>query len=218
MIKADHKKWAKLVFEIYLKRLLKKSFHDFRIVNEIPQIDNTKALLITPNHFSWWDGFFVYWLNKNILKRKLHIMMLEEQLRRYWFFKKLGCYSVDLNDKRKMITSLKYSVDILSEPVNLVTIYPQGEIQPFDTSNMELKQGINFLGTQSSKDFTVLPVAFKIEYTNEKLPIIYCRFGKILSSKQVANFPQLYKDEFKINLDLLKQEHLKSSYKSLFTK
>lgn len=218
MIKADHKKWAKFVFEIYLERLLKKSFHDFRIVNEIPQIDNTKALLITPNHFSWWDGFFIYWLNKKILKRKLHIMMLEEQLRRYWFFQKLGCYSVDLTDKRKMITSLKYSVDLLSEPGNLVTIYPQGHIQPFDTSNMELKEGINFLGKQSSKDFTVLPVAFKIEYTNEKLPAIYCRFGKPIISRQAANFPQLFKDEFIINLNLLKENIPALNYKSLFVK
>jgi hypothetical protein len=47
--------------------------------------------------------------------------MLEEQLKRYWFFKKLGCYSIDLNDKRKMIVSLKYTMDLLLKPNNLVT-------------------------------------------------------------------------------------------------
>jgi len=218
MIKADHNKWAKFVFEIYLERLLRKSFYDFRIINELPQIDNTKALLITPNHFSWWDGFFVYWMNKNLLNRKLYIMMLEEQLKRYWFFQKLGCYSIDLNDNRKMISSLKYSVELLSKPANLITIYPQGEIQPFYTPNLELKEGINFLCKHSQKEFNILPIAFKIEYTNEKLPTIYCRFGKLLSSKQTADFSNLYKDEFKGNIDLLKEEVLTSNYKSLFVK
>lgn len=218
MIKASHNKWAKFVFDIYLERLLKKSFYDFRIINELPQLDNTKALLVTPNHFSWWDGFFIYWLNKKVFNRKLYIMMLEEQLQRYWFFQKLGCYSVDLHDNRKMITSMKYSIDLLSKPENLVTIYPQGEIQSFDSENLNFKNGINFLGKQSHKDFNILPVAFKIEYTNEKLPIIFCRFGKPIMSKQAANFTHLYKDEFKMNLNYLKEDILTANFKSLFLK
>ena len=59
MIKADHKKWAEFVFDIYLRRLLKKSFYDFRIINELPAFDYSKSIIVTPNHFSWWDGFFI---------------------------------------------------------------------------------------------------------------------------------------------------------------
>ena len=113
MIKADHKTWAKFVFDIYLKGLLKKSFFDFRIINEQPEIDQSKSLILTPNHFSWWDGFFVYWLNNRTLNKKLFIMMLEDQLKRYWFFQKVGCYSIDLNDNRKIVASLKYTIDLL---------------------------------------------------------------------------------------------------------
>lgn len=218
MIKADHKKWAEFIFDIYLKLLLKKSFNDFRIINSLPIIDESKSLVITPNHFSWWDGFFVYWLNKNLIKRTLYVMMLEEQLRRYWFFQKLGCYSVDLNDNKKMITSLKYSVDLFYKPKNLVTIYPQGKIQSFEIENLELKNGISYLCKQSKKEFQILPVAFKIEHTKEKLPIVYGRFGKLLSSKQVANFPQIYNDEFVSNLEDLKKKYSSTTYKSLFSK
>ena len=53
MIKADHKKWAEFVFDIYLRRLLKKSFYDFRIINELPVFDYSKSIIVTPNHFSW---------------------------------------------------------------------------------------------------------------------------------------------------------------------
>lgn len=218
MIKAEHNKWAELIFYSYLKRLLKKSFLDFRLVNQLPAIDKTKSILITPNHFSWWDGFFVYWLNRNLIKRKLYVMMLEEQLKRYWFFQKVGCFSIDLNDNRKMITSLKYSIDLLSKTGNLVTLYPQGEIQPFNKSNIELKDGVSFLAKSCFTEFQILPIAFKIDFTKEKLPVIYGRFGNVLSSKQAAIYSQLYKEEFINNLNNLKKETEPISYKSLFDK
>ena len=216
MIKADHKRWAELIFNPYLKRLLKKSFFDFRVINELPEIDKTKSLLITPNHFSWWDGFFIYWLNKKILNRKLYVMMLEEQLSRYWFFQKLGCYSIDLNDNRKMVSSLRYTVHLLSAPYNIVTIYPQGEIQPYEQKPIQLRNGIDFLSKKSENDFQILPVAFKIHHTNQKLPIIYARFGKLLSKKKIELAPQIFNEEFIKNLDLINSEYSTTNFRSTF--
>lgn len=215
MIKADHAKWAELIFDPYLKRLFKKSFWDFRVINELPEIDKTKSLLITPNHFSWWDGFFVYWLNKNILSKKLFVMMLEEQLKRYWFFQKVGCYSIDLNNNRKMITSLKYTIELLSAPDNLVTIYPQGEIQPYDIKNITLKSGIEFLAKHSKTEFQVLPIAFRIHHTNERLPVVYVRFGKILTSKEISQHPVIFNEEFTENINKLNLEYSNGDYKSI---
>lgn len=216
MIKADHKKWAKFVFDIYLKLLLKKSFYDFRIINQLPAIDHLQSLVITPNHFSWWDGFFVYWLNKKVISKNLFIMMLEEQLKRYWFFQKLGCYSIDLTDSKKMFTSLKYTMELLQDTNNAITIYPQGEIQFYDKRPIQLRDGIEFLSKKSKSVFQIIPVAFNIHYTNERLPIIYARFGKLLNSKDVAANPQIFKDEFTVNLDLLNSEYLTSKYTSIF--
>lgn len=215
MIKADHKKWAEFVFDTYLNRLLKKSFYDFRIINQLPNIDPSKSLVMAPNHFSWWDGFFVYWLNKKVLNKKLYVMMLEEQLKRYWFFKKLGCYSIDLNDSKKMITSLKYTMDLIQNADNAITVYPQGEIQSYEQRPIQLKDGIDFIAKKSKVNFQIIPVAFKIHYTNERSPIIYTRFGKLLNSIDVAVNPQIFKDQFTSNLDLINSECLTSKYKSI---
>jgi len=215
MIEADHKKWAELVFDIYLKRILKKSFYDFRIINDLPNIDKSKSLIVTPNHFSWWDGFFVYWLNKKILNKKLFIMMLEEQLKRYWFFQKIGCYSIDLNDSKKMFTSLKYTLGLTQIPENVIIIYPQGEIQSYELRPVEVKDGVDFLAKKSKSGFQIIPIAFKIHYTNERLPIVYARFGKLLSSKDVAVNPQIFKDEFIENLDLINSECSTTNFKSI---
>lgn len=215
MIKADHKKWAEFVFDTYLNRLLKKSFYDFRIINQLPNIDPSKSLVMAPNHFSWWDGFFVYWLNKKVLNKKLYVMMLEDQLKRYWFFKKLGCYSIDLNDSKKMITSLKYTLDLIQNADNAITMYPQGEIQSYEQRPIQLKGGIDFIAKKSKINFQIIPIAFKIHYTNERLPIIYTRFGKLLNSIDVAVNPQIFKDQFTSNLDFINSECLTSKYKSI---
>jgi 1-acyl-sn-glycerol-3-phosphate acyltransferase len=206
MIQADHNRWAKFVFDIYLKRLFQKSFIDFRIVNDLPKLDKSKSIIVTPNHFSWWDGFFIYWLNKKVLNKKLYVMMLEEQLKRYWFFKKLGCYSIDLNDNKKMIASLKYTLDLIPNQDNAITIFPQGEIQAYEHRPVELRDGIEFISKKSKVDFQIIPVAFKIHYTNERLPIIFSRFGKLLSSKELSENPQTFKDEFVSNLELINTE------------
>lgn len=215
MIKAEHAKWAELVFDPYLKRLLKKSFYDFRIINTLPEFDKTKSLIITPNHFSWWDGFFVYWLNKKVLNKNLFVMMLEEQLKRYWFFQKVGCYSIDLNDNRKMITSLKYTIDLLSVSDNVITIYPQGEIQPYDVKDIVLKSGIEFLAKNAAIEFQIIPAVFKIHYTTERLPIVYLRLGNILSSRETAQNPLLFNEQFKANINQLNLEYSRADYKSI---
>ena len=208
MIKAEQNKLAHLVFSLYLKSLLKSSFKEFIIINELPMIDNSKGLIVTPNHFSWWDGFFVYWLNKKLLKKKLFILMLEEQLMRYWFFKYLGCYSIELNDKRKTFASLKYTLDLVSNSDNVITIYPQGEIHPYDHRPIVIKDGINFLSQKARATFSILPIAFKIHYSNEKLPTIYVRFGKLLTSSEASSNPELLKNEFINNLNMLNSEYL----------
>ena len=141
--------------------------------------------------------------------------MLEDQLNRYWFFQKLGCYSIDLDNNRKMIASLKYTIDLLSNSDNIITIYSQGEIQAYDEKKIVLKDGIDFIAKKSTVDFQILPLAFRIHYSNEKLPIVYARFGKLLNSKEIAENPQLFKVEFVNNLELINSEYSTVKYKSI---
>ena len=167
-------------------------------------------MIVTPNHFSWWDGFFIYWLNKNVLNKKLFILMLEEQLKQYWFFRKIGCYSIDLEDKRKTISSLKYTMELLQDSKNLITIYPQGEIQSYEQRPIVIKDGVNFLANNSNISFQILPIAFKIHYSNERFPTVYARYGNLLNSSDLASNPDLFKNEFIKNLDCLDSEFLDS--------
>lgn len=200
MIKAEQKKLALFVFDIYLDRLLKNYFQDFVLINQFPSIKSDKSLIIAPNHFSWWDGFFVYYSMKKLTQKKIFIMMLEEQLKRYWFFQKVGCFSTNPNNKQSTFATLKYTLELLKNPENCVVIFPQGEIEPFDKNHISYNKGIEFLAEHSPREFDIMPIANKIYYTNQKLPFILMRANHLINSKDVKNKSVSLFNEFKDNL------------------
>lgn len=206
MIKAERKKWAFIVFDIYLERLLKKYFHDFRLINSFPEISAEKSLVVAPNHFSWWDGFFIYFLLKKKTNKKVFIMMLENQLRRYWFFQKVGCFSTNPENKQSSIATFRYTLDLLRNPENCVVIFPQGEIEPFEKTSYNYHKGIEFLVKHSATEFDVLFIANKIFYTNEKLPLILTRAEQLIKSSDIKSSPNILFEKFYQNISLLKND------------
>lgn len=205
MIRAERNKLALLVFDIYLDRLLKKYFKDFVLINQFPSIKSDKSLIVAPNHFSWWDGFFVYYSMKKLTGKKIFIMMLEEQLKRYWFFQKVGCFSTNPNNKLSTVATLKYTLELLKNPDNCVVIFPQGEIEPFDNYPLSYNKGIEFLAEHSTNEFDILPISNKIFYTNQKLPFILMRANHLINSKDIKNKSVSLFNEFKDNLTALSE-------------
>lgn len=203
MIRAEHKRWARMLFNPYINRLMRKNFSHFYLVSKPPHITESEGLLLTPNHFSWWDGFFIDYVMRRYSSRKLHIMMLEEQLKRFWFFRKLGAYSIKLNDPRSIAETLQYTQQILTDPAHLVIYYPQGEIQPYDKRPLKLKPGLQRVLQNITLPVSVVPAAFKIQYGEEQHPDVYARFADPLPGDKVAGDFGLFETEICKNLDKL---------------
>ncbi|MBE2279162.1 MAG: lysophospholipid acyltransferase family protein [Ignavibacteriaceae bacterium] len=206
MIKADHKKWARILFDFYIERQFKRSFSSFNLINPPPEIPEGTSVLFTPNHFSWWDGFLIDLICKKLYPSKIfHILMLEEQLKRYYFFNYLGAYSINLNDARSMIESINYTNNLLNKPDNFIAFYPQGEIQLYGLENIKLKKGFKRVLGASNANYLVVPVAFKFQFEEEKLPAIYCRFGEIIKPANISGDYKLFEDSFMFNIQMLEK-------------
>lgn len=216
-IKADHSLWAEVLFNYYIQRLMNKNFSGFYHLGEAPVIGDQESLIITPNHFSWWDGFFIYRFKKKFAGRKvLHLLMLESQLKRYWFFSKVGAYSIDPDNPKKIIGTINYTSEILRDKSNIVIIYPQGEIEPQDSETLNLKKGIVRVLEKTGKDVTVLPVAFKIIYGDEMNPAVVSACGRKFSSEEVAcSFDSYAAEMNRVARDLrgIRYENLKNGIK-----
>lgn len=217
MIKAEHKRWARSIFIPYMNWLLKKNFSHFYLVNEMPIIPDKYGLVITPNHISWWDGFFVEFLLTKRINRKIFIMMLEDQLRRYMFFKYLGAFSINTKSAKSIIETSFYSKKIVSDIQNYLVFYPQGEIEPFDKIPPSIKDGLRIF-INDVNNTLVLPIAFKIQYYNEKYPAVIVRFGEFIKSDLVISNYDNYKKQFETNIQQLNKAAISKTFiKDLFT-
>jgi len=98
------------------------------------------ALMVVGNHFSWWDGFFAWEVNRRIWRKNFHVMMLEEQIVKHRFFSRLGAFSIK-KGSRDAIHSLDFGASLLSKPSNMLLVFPQGSIQSQHIAELEFQNG-----------------------------------------------------------------------------
>ncbi|MEE4310847.1 MAG: lysophospholipid acyltransferase family protein [candidate division KSB1 bacterium] len=215
MIEAKPSRWALFTFDIYIKRLLKRHFFRLNMLGEIPDVDPALPLILTPNHSTWWDGFFVYILNQKYYNRPFYLMMLERQLAKYSFFSRLGAYSIDQKRPKKVIESLSYTVELLNRQTEnppVVCIFPQGILLPWSTRPIVFQKGLDWIIRKYEKTINVLPLAMRAEYTGEQNAEVFFLFGKnqiietgnFWGTKQLAKIEEDLLDELQDRM--LRQE------------
>ena len=194
MIKANHTKWARALYEAYIYRQMRKNFTGMFETNQLPDIPENQSLLVTPNHISWWDGFIIEKLLTKRVNKTIHLMMLEKELKKVNFFSKVGAFSIDQENSASTKETILYTREVLKNSLNYCVVYPQGEIEPFEKPKLTIKKGIQlFIKTTNTM---ILPVAFKIQHENKKFPSIYVRYGSILPAVDVLRDFALFEEEF----------------------
>lgn len=147
----------------------------------------TLSMVICANHSSWWDGYVIALIDR-LLSVDSHLMMEEKQLRRYFFFSWIGCFSVDRQNTRSALQSLKYAANLLRErPGRMVALFPQGEIFPNDRRPLVFYHGAAYLA-QLANPVLFYPLAIRIEYLGEQRPALFISMGKAIqiSTEEVA--------------------------------
>ena len=129
------------------------------------------------NHNSWWDGLIPFYLNQKFFRQNARGMMVENQLKKYKFFRRLGVFSINLSDARSSLRSLRYAVESMKRENSALYIYPQGEIVPFSTGNLQFKKGIGWLAKQCP-DADLVPVGIYIHTMRSDKPELHITAGK----------------------------------------
>ena len=165
MLRPEKNKLMQWFFHRYILRIMEQSFQSVNF-NTI-ETDPDKAVLLIANHYSWWDGFLLYYLNAKLFKRKFRIMVLEQTMKEFAFFKFLGAYSVNKNTKG-IIESLDYTANLLADPQNLVVIFPQGRIYSNFTDIVSFEKGLSRIINKDSLNFQFVFAVSFIEYLQHK--------------------------------------------------
>jgi 1-acyl-sn-glycerol-3-phosphate acyltransferase len=146
-----------------VKRLLRRSFHCLRLLGQLPRLEPDQPLLMVPNHGTWWDGFFVYFLNRLLAGRKLYLMMLDGQLFRYRFFSRVGAFGIQPGQPRSVLDTLKYSAAVLQDPGNALCLFPQGELRYHALRPLGFQRGLERILKLCGKTVQILPLAIRCD-------------------------------------------------------
>ena len=175
MIKSQHRPFYVGFFNIYTKLIFRMHFRKINFKGEFN--DRGLPLLMIGNHFSWWDGFIANLINIKILHRKIHVMMLEEQLSGRKFLNRAGAYSIK-KGSRSALESLRYSAELLSENINLVVLYPQGEFQSMFLRPVSFGQGVKIIHSYAVKEFQLIFYVALPEYFSHRRPCLTVYFAE----------------------------------------
>lgn len=167
MIYPKRNKFIRAFFDWYINRIIKTNFHGIDY-NDVT-VDAGKSVLVIANHFSWWDGFLMYYVNQRAIKKNFHVMVIEDTVKKVSFFKYMGAFSVN-KQSRDMVTSLNYAAQLLQDPENLLLIFPQGKLHSNFTGVVNFEKGLlKIMKSSTGKYQTVLSAIF-IENMQHKKP------------------------------------------------
>jgi len=196
IIKAKHHWFWHPFFVWYSKRIIRKHFFSVNIFSDI-QYSN-KSVLLLCNHFSWWDGFIVNYINSHLVKKKFHILMLEEQLQKHWYFNGAGAFSIKKKSK-SLLETISYTKRLLEESDNLVAIFPQGRIQSMHIKHIQFGKGLNRIVEEGTQETQIIFSVVLVEYFVHKKPSLYIYLHEFISSDQSTSAFEDSYNEFYIN-------------------
>jgi len=176
MIRAKHHPVIYPLFQLLTRYLLKRKFNSVHIGGDFD--DDGNAVLVIANHISWWDGFWIMYVNLRIIRRRFHFMMLEEQLKKHWYFQYTGGFSVR-KKSRSIVESIRYTTDLLSCKENMVFMFPQGEINSIYNHSIRFEKGAQHIIDAGSDDLQVVFIANFIDYFSDTRPNLYIYLQKI---------------------------------------
>ncbi len=180
IIKAQHHPVIYPFFKFYTRWKISRNFQSVHFSGDYAE--KGLPLLLIANHVSWWDGFWVLYLNLKLFKKKFHFMMLEEQLKKYSFFIKTGGYSVR-KGSRSIVESIQYTADILKDPNNAVLMFPQGKIQSLHESSFKFEKGIERILKAVGNPIQIIFIVNLTDYFSNQKPGLYIYFKACENSK-----------------------------------
>ncbi|HKJ79984.1 MAG TPA: lysophospholipid acyltransferase family protein [Prolixibacteraceae bacterium] len=171
IIKAKHDFFIGPFIRWYVFRKMKREFHSFHFNGGLN--DRKKPVLLVCNHISWWDGIWALHYNQKFLHRKFHFMMLEEQLRKNWFLRYTGGFSVR-KKSRSVVETIDYSAELLTNAKNMVLLFPSGKIQSMYRNNIQFEKGVEKIIWKAKNEIQVVFMVNLIDYFSAPKPKLFC--------------------------------------------
>lgn len=172
IIKAKHHFVIHPIFKLFSRVMIKRHFAQLNVIGNV-DVSNNRSILLLSNHCSWWDGFWQLNLNVKVFKKKFHFMMLEEQLKKHWYFNYTGGFSVK-KSTRSAVQTIQYSAELLSHPENLVLMFPQGKVESIHKQSFTFEKGVERILKRTDRSkVQIVFLVNSIDYFINMKPILH---------------------------------------------
>lgn len=142
------------------------------------------------NHNYWWDGLIPLYLNEKLFHQRARAIMEDTQMRQYRFFSRIGAFSVNLDNPRSAIITLRYALESLKQDDASLYVYPEGKIVPIAPQTAEFKNGLAWI-IEQKQNIDIVPVGINIDYSHSSKPTLNILVGKELEIPNSLNRNEL---------------------------
>ena len=203
--------WTRKAFNRYLSWNFKRNFENIYSVGLSNLHSIEMPLLFVSNHVSWWDGFFLFELQRQIRpKAKIYTVALEKTCFENPILPRMGVLPIQPGNPGSVKALLKHLRSLRAQtfPEELiVSFFPQGKIMPSFSSELGFQRGIEQV-ISALTPIMVIPVGIHIEPMTGKKPTAILSIGTPMPSSQLNQTKEI---EEKV------QEALSKIHQRLFT-
>lgn len=177
MIRADKNLFLERLLVAGVRHAMRKQFFGAfgRGLDCFAELDPDRPVIACSNHSNWWDGFIVALLVPLLRRHRIYIAVYETLLARYKPLRYLGAFGLDIDNSP--LAGLRYALELLRTPRNVVWLFPQGVLAP-QWVPIVVKPGALWLARKSGAQ--ILPVVFRYEWLVESRPSVFINCGRPL--------------------------------------
>ncbi|HMS01684.1 MAG TPA: lysophospholipid acyltransferase family protein [Gemmatimonadaceae bacterium] len=114
----------------YFRFLLRRAFARVWL-GGVPFPDGPAPSIAFLNHSAWWDPILTQFLSWSVLERDAYGLFRGEELQRYPFFRRLGCFGITTERLDDLRALPPYAASLLTDaPRRTLWVLPQSELLP----------------------------------------------------------------------------------------
>lgn len=186
-IDAKDNRFVASFFTVFTKFLANRTFHRVYLDNEYGTNISTRSTLYFGNHNAWWDALTPLLLNQYVFKQHPRAVMEWEQVHRYPFFRRIGCFSIDRRDPRSALKSLRYGIEWLNkQPGRSLYLYPEGKITNPLLPHSPFETGIGWMTSQLADHVDLVPLVQHSHFMHHAKPDLFIQIGGPVERTSIA--------------------------------
>ena len=202
------------IYAAYARRLIRKTFGRLRISGALPSHSSVPVIAYM-NHSAWWDAVVPVHLSHDLFRREIHALMEAEQIRRYPFFRHLGCFGPVESSLGEARLVAAYAARVLSAGNSpILWICPQGALLP-SRIPMKFKSGIARIAN-AVPEAVIVPIAFRYEFLKNEKPDCWIKIGEpvVRAEESIPQLTRRLEIRLQRELDALDDEILLEATRS----